>query len=425
MKLILRYRKKKLNEWLTLFVLFMPFCFGLFIQLLNFPSFIKYFVDIAWIILVFILFFGRFKAPSKEIFSFLRLTIFFVIVTMIGFLLNLQSPLYYLWGFRNNFRFFVFFFSCILFFKERYIENYLNMLDKLYYINFLITLVQFFVLNKTGDYLGGIFGVEKGCNAYTVIFMSIIVAKSILYYLSHKERVELCVMKCGMALIISALAELKFFYAVFVMIIILAVLFTDFSRKKITIIITSIGILYLGVFILGKLFPTSVAILSLEGYLNLALSDKGYTSSGDMNRLTSVPIVWKMFMDTWKKRLFGLGLGNCDTSVFSFVNTAFSKRYRYLNYSWFSIAFMFMETGILGLSCYILFFVLVFILANKKEKKHESNKNYCQLSKIMSILCLLIIIYNSSMRTEAGYMAYFILALPFIKSESRISKMSN
>ena len=35
---------------------------------------------------------------------------------------------------------------------------------------------------------------------------------------------------------------------------------------------------------------------------------------------------------------------------------------------------------------------------------------------IFAICCILIAIYNSSLRMEAGYMAYFVLALPFVES---------
>ena len=34
----------------------------------------------------------------------------------------------------------------------------------------------------------------------------------------------------------------------------------------------------------------------------------------------------------------------------------------------------------------------------------------------LAICCILIAIYNSSLRMEAGYMAYFVLALPFVES---------
>ncbi len=61
------------------------------------------------------------------------------------------------------------------------------------------------------------------------------------------------------------------------------------------------------------------------------------------------------------------------------------------------------------------FFILVFLKVSNLRKQHNENLIYCNLSIVVSILCILIAIYNSSLRTEAGYMAYFVMALPFVK----------
>ena len=51
----------------------------------------------------------------------------------------------------------------------------------------------------------------------------------------------------------------------------------------------------------------------------------------------------------------------------------------------------------------------------RKSKNELMRKTYeSVIAKIMAILCVLISVYNSSLRTEAGYMAYFILAIPMV-----------
>ena len=39
---------------------------------------------------------------------------------------------------------------------------------------------------------------------------------------------------------------------------------------------------------------------------------------------------------------------------------------------------------------------------------------YCRFAKIMAVVAVMMLVYNASMRMEAGYMIYFTLALPFI-----------
>jgi hypothetical protein len=46
------------------------------------------------------------------------------------------------------------------------------------------------------------------------------------------------------------------------------------------------------------------------------------------------------------------------------------------------------------------------------------NPIYSQLAKIMAVMSLIMIFYNSALRTEAGYIMYFVLALPFIRRKS-------
>ena len=65
------------------------------------------------------------------------------------------------------------------------------------------------------------------------------------------------------------------------------------------------------------------------------------------------------------------------------------------------------------------FFVLVFFLARRAARTSGADKMYCHIASIMAICCVLIAIYNSSLRTEAGYMAYFVLALPFVGGTKR------
>ena len=71
-------------------------------------------------------------------------------------------------------------------------------------------------------------------------------------------------------------------------------------------------------------------------------------------------------------------------------------------------------TGYVGLVFYLGFFVLVYFGARRIEQHSTDNlRTYCRISRIMAIMCLVISVYNASLRAEAAYMAYFVMAIPF------------
>ena len=85
-----------------------------------------------------------------------------------------------------------------------------------------------------------------------------------------------------------------------------------------------------------------------------------------------------------------------------------------MHYTWMSYATMYLECGWIGLIFYFGFFVLVYFKVLKIERNCSAGwKGYCRITRIVAVLCLIISVYNSSLRTEAGYMAYFVLAVPF------------
>ena len=412
---IKRPRQHSLPEWLIIFILVMPFLIAFLTELLPFPSAVKYTIDLGWLLLILFMVKSGMCLPNRYSQHLLIVVLAFFAFTVVGFLLGYQSVLYYVWGFRNNARFFVFFFACILFLNPKSVDPLLQLLDTLFVINFFITLYQFFILDISQDFLGGIFGVEAGYNGYTNIFMVIVITRSILRYLNYTESTTSCLVKCAMALLITALAELKIFLVEFVLIIFLAMLVTKYSQRKIVLLCCAFIGLVLSMQLLVTVFPYWADKLNVTEMWEEIASDEGYTDAGDLNRITAVPMAMEMFLHTLPQKLFGLGLGNCDTSTFSFLNTPFYEENSWLHYSWFSSSFLVLETGLVGLALYVLFFILIFFAVRNLEHSGKGNMEYCQLASVLSVMCLILIIYNVSLRMESGYMIFFVLALPFIK----------
>ena len=412
--------KRPQSTWLTLFVFWMPFFFAPLMEWLHIPSFIKYSVDFANLLLLALLCSKRIRKVHINIRFMLLWVSLFVIYTFLRYLFDFQSILYYIWGARNNFRFYIFFFACTFFLDDWNLERIFQLLDKVFYVHVVVAIFQFLVLGYKQDNLGGIFGTRSGCNGWLNIFQVIIVAIAILQYLDKEINIGECAIKCILCLMIAALAELKFFFVEFIIIVCVELLVTNFSWKKLWIILGALVAIPIFAMVLISLFPGWAQSMTLRGLLEIATSDKGYTSSGDVNRMTFISYCNRNLMQSRIQHIFGYGLGNCDyADGIAFLTTPFYRRFSVTHYTWLISAVVYLENGYIGLVFYFGFFVITFFQAWRIKHNPEANVFYCQLAQVVSVMCIFIAIYNSSLRVESGYMLYFILATPFVKIMNR------
>lgn len=413
----IQIKKRTMPEWLTLFVVFMPFFLSLLIDFIGLPSLVKYSIDVAWVLLLGFLFVRKQVQLNKKQLVFVLFTIGWLLYVGIVYVFHFQSPFYFLWGLRNNLRFYIAFIACSLFLKEEDAEGILNIFDYVFWFNIPVTFFQFFVMGYQQDHLGGIFGVEKGCNAYTSILFVIVITKSILWCLEGVESNVKCLLKCGFALIIAAMAEMKVFFVFFVIILLIAMLLSKFSWKKMLILLSTVVMIMFAGNILTVVFGEEER-LTLSRVFELVTANN-YATTEDLGRFTAIPTISENIFEDWSDRLFGYGLGNCDTSAFSICNTPFYQTHEYLHYSWFSSAFLFLETGYIGLGINLIFFVICFIQTIVLLKQKKGNMLFNKIAVIVAILSVVYTFYNSSLRKECGFIMYFVLALPFIYMEKK------
>lgn len=406
--------------YLTLILLSVPFLYMPLTNFFHVPSRYQHLGAglLAAALLAVLIWDRKALLRSKQIKWLTAAILAFFLPTVIGQVLGYQSGLYYLSGLSNNGRFFVFTLACAHFLNAGHRETMRKLMDAAFWVNFLLSLFQYFVLGAKQDFLGGIFGTTVGCNAFTNVFFLLVLTHSVLAYMNKQEKAWLCLAKCAAAMIVAALAELKIFFIEFVILIALVVLLTRFSKQKIYLILGGVVGVVLGIWLLTTIFPYWSGWFNPASIWKEATNTKGYTYSGDMNRLTAVPIAWNTFLTTWPQKFFGLGLGNCDFGPFPSMTAPFYAQYYTTNYGMFSSGVIMLETGVVGMVTYLGIFVVSFFAARSRMRSAQGNEVYCLMGQILSVMCLVLFLYNCTLRTEVGYLMYYAIALPFMREKT-------
>lgn len=392
---------------------------GILINSLHVPGIIMYIADI---LLVFLITYSITKRVriGKEVKNIKNITIIYILILSFSYILNYQDILYFIVGFRNVFRFFFFFFLCTIYLTESDIVLFLKSLDFIFYINAIVMIIQYSVFGLKQDYLGGIFGTHQGCNGPLNIFLVVIVSYSVLAYMNRKERLNNLIIKCGLALVLAGLAELKYFYIEFLIIAVFAFLTTRFTLRKLGLIFLSFLGLAIGISIIDKLFGMGY-VFNVDFIIKDSTTG-GYTSTGDLNRGSFIPEIESNFLDSVEKKMFGLGLGNCESGTFFTNATPFYLKYGVLHYDWFASMHTFLEQGWFGLIFYGLFFLMIAFSTFKISKKYYVDSFYIKLSYLYVILFFLVFFYNQTIRQDIAYLMAFCLSIPFVLRKFKIQK---
>lgn len=402
---------------MMLFIFFFPAAQAFLTELLPIPDAIKFLCDGFLVLLLLKLFSQRFTKIDNYSMPFVVIVGLFFFITLVGYLFNYQSVFYYLWGLRNNIRMFVAFFAFAYLADWEDAKGWIKALDVLFVINFAVVILQYFS-GYGQDYIGGIFGTSKGCNGSLLIFLCIVFAKTILSFMRGEEKMSKCIFVSFASLLVSTLSELKMFFILFILILFMASFMTAHSIKKTLFFAFGAVLVVLFGTLLTVLYKDFTDFLSFDSLIK-ALTDTGYATDEDIGRFTALPVISQRFLPGFFRKLFGLGLGNCDSSSLSMFNTPFFESHQTVHYSYFSYAFLFLETGFVGLALYASFFVASFFVSRKLKKLEMADEFACQMSIILSVISLILLVYNSSLRMEIGFMLFFVLALPIISANEQ------
>ena len=101
--------------------------------------------------------------------------ILFAVVALASGLVNLVAPQYLIWQALSFSRIFIWIYLFRIFWDLNYVKSFIGFIYKLQFLNVIFVLVQYYGMGLFQDNIGGLFGVERGCNGILNVYLCIVI----------------------------------------------------------------------------------------------------------------------------------------------------------------------------------------------------------------------------------------------------------
>lgn len=249
------YKTTELAKALIAFQIYyncvIKFCIGH----LGVPSAANYLTDAITIILVFLMLRSSKACVKKS--GQLFCTVLFAAVVGISFIVNGYSGTLLLWGARNVFRFYFFFFACVYFLEIKDFDDIAAKLKVLFWINTALIMYQRWVLNYIGDGCSGLYslGNMSGGNGSVNVLMCVVVCYMLAEYASNRTKLGTLLLYLIASIAIAAAIELKFFFIELIIFVALYIAVQQNSTKAFGLVVAFIVVLLYGMDMLQRIYP--------------------------------------------------------------------------------------------------------------------------------------------------------------------------
>lgn len=335
------------------------FCCKLLVGDFALPSILNYGYDVLVVLaLLFALLQRRSTLADKRDWGVSGLVVFgFALVCVFSALLNAVHPVLFVWAVRNVFRFFAFFYCCVVFLDRADVLRIVKALGIVFFANAALICFQALVLGLGTDNANGLFGTLSGGNAPSNLLILCVSAYSLYRYLDHRAIILEVVAVVGTSVLVASVSDLKVYFIELALLIPMALMNGRHSIKTFIICAVMPILLIGGIVYLYTISPEIAGFFSEDGIMGYSGSG-GYSNALNLNRFTAIETLISMFMTDNGKIALGLGFGSGQYSQF-FESPLYAMWGDALNWTWFTDAAIFLETGWSGLILYGAFFVSV------------------------------------------------------------------
>ena len=390
-------------------------------EMLTDSKSLQYLQDVNLIFLLLCCFqkgYKRLMRTIKRIWPALIIVALLFAEGLISFLSNDIKLTQYLWEVRTLFRFPLFLICCISLLEYKDIFKFKKIFTYVFYINFIFSLYQYYILSVSGDNLGGIFGIGLGVNAPTLTFLSVYFA--FLYRDLDYEIISIYrfIFDIVIILWITLFAEIKALIFILPIIACVQLLSNNRFTIKKTLMFSFVALAAVGLIeVYGKLYKQNT--FTQEGVESYLSGGYGTGNEEIVDRSTAFMVIdYHFFSKTDNSRWFGIGMGGAsDSQVFS--SNDFHNKWHWTYYDWFMHSFMYLENGIIGVILYLSFwfYFLFRFWRIRKEKRVYSPEIFLSLV----VVAIISFFYNSSLRLNSSYLLYLCLSMPYLVKKRRIN----
>ena len=395
--------------------LFMSFATLFVAQTFHAPSIIYFLIDVPIMVMMLKNFKKIFAVLSWKSFISIPLTLILIFIFMlIGSVANNVPLGNTLYGIYKYYRGFLFFFSTLALVDSSSEKRTFSLLKVIFWINFVLTIVEFFFGGINQDLLGGIFGPVVGVNQYTNLYFVIISVFCIEIVINRdtdckKFRQALIISTC--MFVTAAFAEIKYFFAEFLVLLLVAYLCLPKKWNSIfgiILIIVGIVVFYNILIHIFPEFTNLVNELKKGGLTRLIDLQRHYSTDNDIGRAVIFTYSNQYLLSNKKNQLIGMGVGNVTSS--GIVNNNFWLKNQMTHYDQFYTSYLYNEQGMIGFILYCLIYLEIFIIGLRALLKSKKRK-YGTMLIMLVCGCVMVFVYNMAMYSQLCFIAFWALAV--------------
>ena len=362
------------------------------------------------------------KRVGNEPFFNVPVALFAVMAPLSG-IINTIAPQYIIWQAISFSRLFVWIYLFRIFWDKDYIRAFMGFVYKMQVPNVIFVLIQYYVLGLFQDNIGGIFGVERGCNGILNVYLCIVVAWGLNLYLAKEGRLSGLLLTVLSALLIAAVAELKFFFVEFALIVAISILYARVSRKTIVSVAAIVLLIAVALSVFAAINPFQYETLVDFDALMTEADNSNIETGYGISRLNVFSQISEQFFNgDLFTMMFGFGFGSASQSSMPFFCSPFFSLYGWLNYHFLTSAMVFIQLGYIGTVLFVMPVALlgIMLIARRGDIVRKDFATSGGFSIVMCILFLINCMYNNTAVTYPAVLWALSLCVGlFVVSEIR------
>lgn len=402
---------------LTVFLSFITLCIA---QTFHVPSIIYFLIDVPIVLMVLQNIRGFLNTLIWKPVALMTFTLLVALIAMIlGGIINAVLIGNAVYGIYKYFRGFVFFYCVLAFVDLKSIGQTLEMINVIFWINIILTMVEFFLLGIDQDLLGGVFGLVVGVNQYTNMFfliVSVYCIEKIVKRDTDQKKYRMILVVSGLMLVVAALAEMKYFFAEFIVLFVIAYLCLPKKIKSLIGVVLVLVCVIACYNILIRNFPEFANLayeLKQGGFARLADLQRHYSTDYDIGRAVVFSYSNRYLLPKSINQWFGMGIGSVSSS--GIVDNSFWLKNQATHYDQFYTAYLYNEQGGIGFVLYCLIYLELLIIGIRAVWCQKTRK-YGTMLIMLVVGCIMIFAYNMALYSQLSFIMFWALAVLVKKS---------